>query len=142
MTLINSAPSEKLKMSTVKESMLNEEARRKARGLIGSSSKSDELVTESRGRSQSRNFHRRDNSESCSKSRSKSRTRKEVICYHCGKAGHIKRNCRFLKRDQSRERDEDKEKKNDKDITTVASVNNVYIVCDANSINLACQDST
>ena len=141
-TLTNSAPSGKLKMSTVKESMLNEEARRKERGLIGSSSKSEALVTESRGRSQSRNFHRRDNSESRSKSRSKSRTRKEVICYHCGKAGHIKRNCRFLKRDQSRERDEDKEKKNDKDTTAVASVNNVYIVCDDNSINLACQDST
>ncbi|CAJ2642124.1 unnamed protein product [Trifolium pratense] len=45
-TLTNSAPSGKLVMSTVKESMLNEEARRKERGLIGSPTQSEALVTE------------------------------------------------------------------------------------------------
>lgn len=56
--------------------------------------------------------------------------------------GHIQINCRFLKREYLREKGEGNEKKNDKDTTSVARGNDVYIVYDDNSINLACQDST
>ncbi|CAJ2654735.1 unnamed protein product [Trifolium pratense] len=140
-TLTNSAPSGKLVMSTVKESMLNEEARRKERGLIGSPTQSEALVTESRGRSQSKNFHKHDKSER----RSKSKARKEFTCFYCNREGHIKKYCRLLKRDQLRERDDDSENESDKDTSAVAhdSATDVYIICDDDdSINLASHDST
>ncbi|MED6225067.1 hypothetical protein PIB30_090245, partial [Stylosanthes scabra] len=62
---------------------------------------SEALVSESRGRSQSRKPHSTDRSESRGKSRGKSKPappKKEstFTCYHCGKPRHIKRNCRFL----------------------------------------------
>ncbi|CAJ2642239.1 unnamed protein product [Trifolium pratense] len=140
-TLTNSAPSGKLVMSTVKESMLNEEARRKERGLIGSPTQSEALVTESRGRSQSKNFHKHDKSER----RSKSKSRKEFTCFYCNREGHIRKYCRLLKRDQLRERDDDSENESDKDTSAVAhdSATDVYIICDDDdSINLASHDST
>ncbi|CAJ2652104.1 unnamed protein product [Trifolium pratense] len=140
-TLTNSAPSGKLVMSTVKESMLNEEARRKERGLIGSPTQSEALVTESRGRSQNKNFHKHDKSER----RSKSKARKEFTCFYCNREGHIKKYCRLLKRDQLRERDDDSENESDKDTSAVAhdSATDVYIICDDDdSINLVSHDST
>ncbi|CAJ2628405.1 unnamed protein product [Trifolium pratense] len=140
-TLTNSAPSGKLVMSTVKESMLNEEARRKERGLIGSPTQSEALVTESRGRSQNKNFHKHDKSER----RSKSKARKEFTCFYCNREGHIKKYCRLLKRDQLRERDDDSENESDKNTSAVAhdSATDVYIICDDDdSINLASHDST
>ncbi|XP_016168674.1 uncharacterized protein LOC107611236 [Arachis ipaensis] len=48
-TLTNSAPKEKLMLAMVIESMLNEEARRRERGLTNTSSQSEALVLESRG---------------------------------------------------------------------------------------------
>ncbi|MED6123809.1 hypothetical protein PIB30_052959 [Stylosanthes scabra] len=48
----------------VKESMLNEEARRRERSLINTSSQSEALVSESRGRTQSRKPRSTDRSES------------------------------------------------------------------------------
>ena len=48
-TLTNSAPNGKLTLAMVKESMLNEEARRRERGLINASSQSEALVSESQG---------------------------------------------------------------------------------------------
>ncbi|CAJ2658330.1 unnamed protein product [Trifolium pratense] len=140
-TLTNSAPSGKLVMSTVKESMLNEEARRKERGLIGSPTQSEALVTESRGRNQSKNFYKRDKSES----RGKSRARKEFTCFYCNREGHIKKYCRLLKRDQLREKDDDSENESDKDTSAVShdSTTDVYIICDDDdSINLVSHDST
>lgn len=68
------------------------------RGLITTHNHSEALVIESRGRSKTNNFHKRDKSESPNKSRIKI----EIICYNCGKARHIKMNCRFLKREYSR----------------------------------------
>jgi len=92
-TLNNSSPNGKLVMSMVKENMLNEEARRKECGLIVTLTQLEALVTESRGRSQTRNFHK------CYKpeSHNKSRTTKDFMCYHCGSKGQIKRYCRLLK---------------------------------------------
>ena len=43
-TLTNSAPKGKLTLAMVKESMLNEEARRRERGLTNASSQSEALV--------------------------------------------------------------------------------------------------
>jgi len=92
-TLTNSSSNGKLVMSVVKENMLNEEAMTKECGLIVTLTQSEALVTESRGRSQIRNFHKCYMPES----HNKSRTTKEFVCYHCGNKGQIKRYCRLLK---------------------------------------------
>ena len=61
---------------------LNEEMRRKAQGT---SSQSEVLVTENRGRSQ-----RKEPKGGREKSRSKSKSRyKNVECHYCHKTGHI-----------------------------------------------------
>ncbi len=141
MTLTNSAPNEKLTLAMVKESMLNEEAKRRERGLTNASSQSEALILESRGRSQSRKPHSSDRSESRSKSRGKYKLRKEFICHYCGKSGHMKRYCRFLKREQSRGRNEDKGKDSDKETAAIV-YEDVRITYDENYVNLVCDAST
>lgn len=111
-----------------KDSMINEEVRTKERSLIFTYNQSEALVTELKGRSKTRNFHKRDKSESHDKSRSKSKTRKEIICYNCGKLGHVKMNRRFHKREYSMGKYKCNENKNDKDTTTIAHNSDVYIV--------------
>ncbi|CAL1383495.1 unnamed protein product [Linum trigynum] len=134
-------------MDIVKDSMLNEEARRKELGIT---SESHALVADnsgSRGRSRNRNSNfknsqNRSNSRGRSKGRSKSlsRPRGEITCYHCNQPGHMKRECRILKREQAREKGVENREKDD---TTVAATDgDVVIVCDAGFVNLACLEST
>lgn len=66
-------------------------------GFIVTPNYFEALVTESRGRRKTRNFHKQEKYEI----HSKSRTRKEIISYNYGKVGHIKMNCIFLKREYS-----------------------------------------
>ena len=75
-TLSNSAPSGVLSLSTVKDSMLNEELRRRELGMTGESSA---LVTENRGRSKSKSH----DDDPRDRSRGRSKSRKWVICYYC-----------------------------------------------------------
>ena len=78
-----------------KTSALNEEMRRKAQGT---STYSEVLVTEKRGRSQKELKGGRD------KSKSKSRSRyKNIECHYCHKIGHIQRNC-FLWKKESKDK--------------------------------------
>lgn len=56
----------------------------------------DALVTETRGRSKSRLSQTRGVSRD--KSRGMSKSRKNIECYHCGELGHMKRECRQLKK--------------------------------------------
>ncbi|CAN0846213.1 Retrovirus-related Pol polyprotein from transposon TNT 1-94 [Linum grandiflorum] len=146
-SLSNSAPNGKLTMDIVKDSMLNEEARRKE---LGTSSDSHALVadkSENRGRGKNRNsnfknFRNRSNSRGKYRGRSKSvsRPKGEITCYHCNQPGHIRRECRILKREQARERGGENR---DKDDTIAAATDGeVVIVCDAGFVNLACQEST
>ena len=51
-----------------------------------------------------------------SKSRGRSKSRYSKKCYHCSKEGHIKRNCRLLKKESNGENNQKKE--NDKNATT------------------------
>ena len=109
--------------------------------MISTSTQSEALIVESWGRSQSRRSHKFETSGSRSKLRSKSKTRNDFNYYHCGKAGHIIRHCRYLKREKSRKRDKDKDKENDKDTITIA-YDDVLIVYHENFENLACDDSS
>ncbi|KAL4379562.1 hypothetical protein GQ457_02G035640 [Hibiscus cannabinus] len=99
-TLSNSAPDGMLTTDTVSDSLMNEEARRKERGLP---SQSEANVVENRGRSNSRikNENRGRSKTRCyDKSRGQSKSRSKIICYYCGKPNHKKLECRSLKRDQ------------------------------------------
>ncbi|KAJ9562494.1 hypothetical protein OSB04_007654 [Centaurea solstitialis] len=93
-SLSNSAPDGVISMELAKGSILNEEMRRKSQG---SSSQSDVLVTESRGRSHSRGPSNR------RKNRSKSKRKfGDFECYNCGRKGHTTRFCRQLKRENKK----------------------------------------
>jgi hypothetical protein len=94
----NLAPDGKLMLEMVKNSMLNEEARKKEKG---DASSSDAYVAEShykkeyRGRGQARFQQSKDQK---SRGKSKSRKRQEITCFYCGKQNHKKVDCRIYKR--------------------------------------------
>ncbi|KAM1331723.1 hypothetical protein EV1_043805 [Malus domestica] len=89
-SISNSASNGVLTFDNVKNSMLNEETRRKTSGIDSS----QVFVTENCGRSKSRGPKGHGNSPSRSKSRFKG------TCHHCGKEGNMKKNCRVWKREQ------------------------------------------
>ena len=93
-------------------------------------------MTERRGRSRNRSSP---HSERKDTSQKRSKSRKGIECYHCGKPGHIKRECRILKRENLKEKGEESNKKED---VTAALVydGDVAILADDTSINLTCQD--
>jgi hypothetical protein len=132
-SLSNSAPNGVMTMGMVKDSMFNEEARRKEHGI---SSHTEALVTEKRGRSKSRKPRGDDSRD---KSRGISKTRKEIKCFHCGKLGHMKRQCRKFKKEQLKEKGE--ESKEEKDTAAVASDGDDLVVCEDAYVNLACHES-
>ena len=74
------------------------------------------------------------------KSRSKSRSKyKSVECHHCGKRGHIKRNCFKLKYEMNGS----KQKKDDgEDRVSIATSNDLVTVHDENTINLVGNESS
>ncbi|RVW62457.1 Retrovirus-related Pol polyprotein from transposon TNT 1-94 [Vitis vinifera] len=133
-SLSNSAPDGIMNMDLVKSCVLNEEMRRKSQG---SSSQSNVLVTEKRGRSKSRGPKNRD--------RSKSKTNKfaNVECHYCHLKGHIKKYCRQLKRDIKQGKV--KEKKNDnggEDDQVATTTSDFLIVYDSDVVNFACQETS
>jgi hypothetical protein len=95
----NSALDGKLTLEMVKNSMMNEESRKKEKG---DASSSDAYVAEShvkkeyRGCGQARFQQSKDQK---SKGRSKSRKRQEITCFYCGKPNHKKVDCSIYKRD-------------------------------------------
>ncbi len=119
-TVSNSAPNGKVTMQMVKDSLLNEEARR---NNIESGS-NQALVTENRGRSKNKG----ENSMSRGKSRRRSKSKDSVKCYHCGKTGHYKRNCRILKQELK-----DGKGKNNSDENNVTAVTS-----DEETVSLVC----
>ena len=84
MSLSNSALNGVLQLAMVKDSLLNEETRRKDMGKDIAHA----LVTKNRGRSKSRN------SKGRGKFRSQSESKGKFKCFFCDKEGHIKRNCK------------------------------------------------
>ncbi|KAK0604498.1 hypothetical protein LWI29_016259 [Acer saccharum] len=131
--LSHSAPGGNLKLKMVKDGVLNEENRRKEQGFV---TQSQALVTKNRGRSKSRTPRNRDNDD---RSRGRSKSRKEISCFHCGKAGHKKFQCRKFKREQNNEKGEEK-KKGIGHVATTAD-GDVCIFMEHDSVNLTCQNS-
>ena len=112
-SLSNSAPNGNLTMDMVKDSLFNEEARRKEQGI---SSETEALVTENRRRGKNRKPKGHGKSKGRSQSRGKSSERRK--CYHCGKEGHMKRNCYAWKRKQK----EGKNQRKDENKNTTAAL--------------------
>src|SRR6266487_6490033 len=103
MSLSNSAVDGVLLMDMVKSSILNEEMRRISQD---SSSQSEMLVAESRGRNKNWYSGNRGKGRSYSKNRYTN-----VECYNCGKKGHFQKDCRLSKKE-----DKDKGKEDDSDV--------------------------
>lgn len=136
----NSATDGVISMELAKGSILNEEMRRKSQG---SSSQSDVLVTESRGRSQSRGPSNK------GKHRSKSKGKfGDFECYHCGRKGHTTRFCRQLKRENKKanyNNQKNNQKKDDggNDGAEVNTTTEEFFICwDDEMVNLAHDDSS
>ena len=114
-------------MEYAKSGVLNEEVRSKSQDT---SSLSDVLYTEDRGR------HKTRDPRSRGKSRSKSKFKNpNIICYHCGKKGHIKRFCKQLKQDL-------KEGKNEENNVVVVVQDDLLFACDKDVINFVSQDTS
>ena len=134
MSISNSAPNGIVTLEMVKDSMFNEEARRKEHGTF---TQSEALVTEKRGRSQSRRPNNRDKSRNNLRGRLKSR--KEIECYHCHKKGQIKRECRKLQRELRNKKGD--RKKDETETAAVASdEGDVIIVSDDSFVGLTGYD--
>ena len=131
-SLSNSAPYCSITMDLVKSCVLNEEMRRNSQG---SSSESDVLVIEKRGKSKSRE----------NRDRSKSKTNKfaNVECHYCHLKGHIRKYCRQLKRDMKQGKV--KEKKNDnggEDDQVATTTLDFLIFYDSDVVNFAYQETS
>ena len=96
MSLNNSVLNGVLQLAMVKDSLLNEETRRKDMGKDIAHA----LVTENRGRSKSRS------SKGQGKSISQSGSKGKFKCFYCDKEGHIKRNCKASKNKQKEDKNQ------------------------------------
>jgi hypothetical protein len=85
-----------LKFDDVSSSLMNEELRRKS---IAENQGGEALALADRGRRMDRGRQGRSRSRGRSKSR-----RGRIICFHCGKPGHMKKECRFWKKGQKDQR--------------------------------------
>ncbi|KAH0687852.1 hypothetical protein KY285_018422 [Solanum tuberosum] len=129
-SLTKFVPGGKMTMEYAKSGVLNEEVRRKSQGT---SSHSDVLYTEDRGRDKTRD------PKSRGKSRSKSRFRNpNTICHHCGKKGHIRRFCKQLKQDLKEGK---KEENNGNNVVDVVR-DDLLFACDKDVINFVSQDTS
>ena len=97
-SLSNSAPNGVLQLAMVKDSLFNEETRRKDMGKDNA----QVLVTKNRGWSKTRN------SKGCGKSRSRSKSKGKFKHFYCDKEDHIRRNCKAWKNKQKDEKNQNK----------------------------------
>ena len=121
-TISNSISNGILTMEIVKDSLLNEEAKRKEKnesfsGVLVTKKQKRHEKQERCGRSQRRNSHG-------SRGRSKSKKKKYIKCYHYNKPGHMKKECKILKREQN------EWKKNNQETNTIVAEGDIVIVCD------------
>ncbi|VFQ73301.1 unnamed protein product [Cuscuta campestris] len=134
-SLISSAPGGTVTMDYVKAAVLNEEVRRRTHET--STSKSDVLVTENRGRSKNRDHGEFKKGKSKSKSRSKYQN---VECHYCHKKGHLMKNC-FKLKNKDKNKPEGKDGENDRHVAATTSCD-LIVVSDNDLINVASDESS
>ena len=100
----------------VKNIPFNEEIRRK--DFVGNDTHA--FVTENRDQRKSRGLSGHNKSRGISKSRGK------IKCYHCGKIGHMIRNCKILKQVDKIQKQEDNKNTT---ATTYTNDNEVALLC-------------
>ena len=122
-------------LQMAKSTSLNEEMRRKTHG---SSSQSDMLVTEIRGRSQ-----KKEPKGGREKSRSKSKSRyKNIECHYCNKIGHIQKYCFKWKKENADKKGKQKENDlGDDRVTTTTTGGDLVLLHDFESVNLVSNES-
>ncbi|KAF2294485.1 hypothetical protein GH714_011845 [Hevea brasiliensis] len=128
-SIINSAPNGVVNMKYVKSSIMNEETRWRSQNSA-SSSQSDILVIDFRGRSESRSFNLRD------RSRGKSNKYANVECHYCKKKGHIQKFCRKFKKDQGKNKGKEVRKEDSSDDECFNVVDEFNMVYNDDIINL------
>jgi hypothetical protein len=101
---------------------LSEEVRR--RDACIDNAEGQAFVTENRGRSRNKWRNDRATFNDTSKSRDKSQYTETRECFHCGKKGHIRMNCRHWRKEQT----EDKDHKHDDEKGTTAVVDDKEVV--------------
>ena len=95
--ITNSLGNAALKFIDVRNSILAEEIRRKDAGEPSTSNSA--LNVDNRGRNSDRNSNRGNGNRGKSRNgRSKSRNGRFVQCWNCGQTGHLKKNCKALKK--------------------------------------------
>jgi len=127
--MISVAPNGIFTLQMAKASTLNEEIRTKAQST---SSQSEVLVTENRGKSQKK-IMKGDGDESRSKSRSRY---KNVECHYCHKIGHIQRNGFLWKQESKDKNGKQKDKDHDNDCVTTSTSDDLVILHGPDSLNL------
>lgn len=136
-SLSSSAPNGTVTLTMVKDSMLNEEMRRRELGITNESSA---LVTENRGRSPYNNSYNNDRND---KSKTRSKSRKGITCHYYHKPNHKIAECRKLiekgKRDQSKLRSDENGKDN---VAAVTCDGDLIIACYDDFVNFTSHDST
>ena len=111
-------------MEDVKSGILNEEMRRRSQGVSSSSSQSDVLAVDGRGRSESRGSKKR------GKSRGKSNKYANITCHNCKQKGHIRRFCPQLRQNKGADSD------------NANVVEELMLVYDEDFVNLTTQETT
>ena len=96
--------------------ILSKEVRRRD---VGTNNAQDQaLVMENKGRNRNRGLDNQAKSNDRSQSKGRSQFKEMRECFHCGKKGHIKRNCWHCNKEQTEEKDE----KNDDEKNTAVVV--------------------
>lgn len=121
-TISNSALNGVLTMDIVKDSMQNKETRRKSSDVCTGSDYTHALVADDKRRNKNRWYKGRNKSRGQSKSKDK-----RLVCYHCEKMGHVKRNCQIWLKEQKECNNQKNE--DDKDTTVVVTINEDVLLC-------------
>ena len=122
MTVSNFAGKSKLKYDDIRDLILSEEVRRRDANIDNAQDQAFVTENKSRGRSKGSN-DRKFNGRSQSRDRSQFKETRE--CFHCGKRGHLRRDCWHLNKEQNKGK---YEKINSEKNTTIALIDKDVVV--------------